>query len=41
MCTKDHLLRITSNKSYINSVIAGMAVRAAVNEKKRENGTTA
>ena len=31
-----------SNKSYIlKSVIAGMAVRAAVNQKKREKGTTA
>ena len=26
---------------YINSVIAGIVVKAAVNQKKRENGTTA
>ena len=30
-----------SNKSYINSVIAGMAVMAAVNQKKGENETMA
>ena len=30
-----------ANKAYINTVIAGMAVRAAVNQKKVEKGTTA
>ena len=29
------------NKSYINSVIAGMMVRAAVHKKKRKNGKIA
>ena len=29
------------NKAYINIVIAGMAVRAAVNQKKAEKGKTA
>ena len=31
MCMCDHLHRVMPKKSYINSVIAGMVVRAAVN----------
>ena len=41
MCVYDHLQSIMSSKSYINSVIVGMVVRIAVNQKKRENGMTA
>ena len=39
MC--DCLYSAIPKKSYINSVIAGMVVSAAVNHKKRENGMIA
>ena len=41
MCMCDCLQILTIKKSYINSVIAGMIVSAAVNQKKRKNGKIA
>ena len=41
MCLCDCLHTVVPNKFYINGVIASMVVRAAVNQKKRENETIA
>ena len=41
MCICDCLSSVIPNMSYINSVIAGMTVKAAVNQKKREDRKTA
>ena len=40
-CMSDHLHSVIPKKFYINSVIAGMVVSAAVNHKKREKGIIA